>query len=342
MVQNQIRYVEDGDASPVDTEKSFTIVSETMIEQLAVVVLPDTDGEMEKKAKEIAERLKSSTSEEEKKRLKEMESKLEEAKGSLSEEGMKKLADEGVAKAEELAGGETRVGNSAPEAANTSGRTSGDTAEPQAKPIKATPPPAPENVVPAAVASAPDPEERKATKMGKGKGKETVITTGPDGYGLFDGNKKMAIFTDKTDAVILDSEDIYLTCEELEVHFKDDATMDGNEEAPAVEGEEAAPPAAAKGGATDDANSSIDVVYARGPRVFLQKKNTDGKIQIAQCRKATYEGETGDLILEIWPQIQENDNLVIATAEHTVIVIKRNGELRFRGPTETKLANKKN
>lgn len=192
--------------------------------------------------------------------------------------------------------------------------------------------PAPSFVAVAAPPS-PDPKPRKAPKIAPKKKDETIITTGPEGTGIFDGNRKIAIFADATDGVILDNPRIQINCEELEIHFKDGPTSSGTETA--TEGADSD-----KKPDTMLESSSIDVAYARGKRVILQKKHADGKIQIGQCREAVYDGKTGDLVLKIWPQIQEDDHTVVARAASTRILILRDGRLRFVGPTETKVSNK--
>ena len=135
------------------------------------------------------------------------------------------------------------------------------------------------------------------------------------------------------DGVELDNPDINITCNELEIHFKEEAADDGGDaEAAAVEDA-----VAEAGGAAMSGGSNIEIAYARGRKVVLEKKNPDGKIQIGQCREAVYDADTGDLILKDWPQVQDGNNLVIATAQHTVITIAGDGSLNLDGPADTKV-----
>ncbi len=175
--------------------------------------------------------------------------------------------------------------------------------------------------------SAPTLKAKRAPRVALKEKDKTIIKTGPEGTGIFDGTKNLAIFADESDGVVLDNARINITCEELEVHFKEDST-------PPSETENTG--GAAK---TIAGGNNIEVAYARGKRVILQKKHADGKIQIGQCREAVYDGKTGDLILKIWPQIQENEHLIIATAASTRIIILPDGRLKFVGPTETRVSN---
>jgi len=254
------------------------------------------NADLEKRARAAIENIDRSPSKEEITRAKKAAGLLDKARGNLTEEGAKRLAA-------------TRSQVQVP----------------------VEPPSDPTTGIPSEVADAPDPKAKKPRNIAAKKNtKATIIETGPDGTGIFDGDKHVAVFADDTDGVKLNNPDIYILCEELEVHFHE-------EDAATKEAKEAA--AAAGGNTALGGTSSIDVAYARGRKVFLQKKNPNGKIQIGQCREAIFDGDTGDLVLKVWPQIQENDNLVIATAETTQIIIMRDGRLKFIGPTETRVAN---
>jgi hypothetical protein len=187
--------------------------------------------------------------------------------------------------------------------------------------------------VPVSEPPVPGPQPRKAPQITPRQTDDTVITTGPDGTGLFDGNRKIAIFADATDGVVLDNPKIRIDCEELEIHFT------GELHASDSAGEKNRNSTASAPDPMFESNS-IEVAYARGKRVVLQKKHDDGKVQIGQCREAVYNGKTGDLELKIWPQIQENEHIVAAKAATTRILILRDGRLKFVGPTETRISNK--
>jgi len=260
-------------------------------------------GNLEERARQAFEKLDQNPDPEELARYKEAANRLQKAKGNMTEEGLRRLS--------------------------SADRPATTVAAPSE--IRAADPSAPKTSVPTEVAAAPDPSAPKAIRMEVKEKQRTIIETGPDGTGIFDGDKRVAVFVDESDGVKLDNPQIYLVCEELEVHFKEE-----------VKKAEGAAPAAAPGDAIGGMNlpggSNIEVAYARGRKVFIQKKNADGKVQIGQCREAIFDGDTGDLVMKVWPQIQQGEDLIIATEESTQIIIKQDGKLKFIGGTRTEMA----
>ena len=99
----------------------------------------------------------------------------------------------------------------------------------------------------------------------------------------------------------------------------------------------AAKPVAPVYSAENPADNSIEKAIAKGRKVVIIKHNPDGKIQIGQSRYAYYDGNTGDITLRESPQVQDGNNLHIATEPTTVMILTQAGALHTTGRARTDL-----
>ena len=149
------------------------------------------------------------------------------------------------------------------------------------------------------------------------------------GAAEFDSTTGIAIFTQD---VVVTHPGFYMECDELEVHMRKTEEKEGAAEA--VEG------AAAAEGAKEEEGGGIKVAIARGRRVMLKKLSEDGKLQIGYCKKAVFDGDTGNLEMYGSPQIQKGTQILKATGPDTVIIIEKDGKLNSRGGVLTLLPAK--
>jgi lipopolysaccharide export system protein LptA len=115
-----------------------------------------------------------------------------------------------------------------------------------------------------------------------------------------------------------------IECEELEVHMVKEDEMPEKKEKPNVDPVQA--PAAKK-----DANSRIKLAIARGPRVTIEKVSETGEIQRGQCKRAVYHGDTKEIVMSEYPQIQSGNLLHIATDPSTEMVFDPDGKFHATG-----------
>ena len=79
-------------------------------------------------------------------------------------------------------------------------------------------------------------------------------------------------------------------------------------------------------------DSGIDIAYARGTMVTIEKFDENGELQIGHCNEvAIYEGKTGNITLRGWPSVQRGSKLLEATDPRCVIVIDQAGRLKADG-----------
>lgn len=165
--------------------------------------------------------------------------------------------------------------------------------------------------------------------VGEGAKPETVIDA--DGQVIFDGSDRfgkdyqVVIFEEN---VRVTNPDFKMTSDRLTAYFK-------RPEKPApTEGETPAP----EGGDGEEGNQ-LERAVASGREVTVIKEVAGGEPQIAKARKATYFADREEVMLEIWPQVQRGQNLVIAKSKDTVIVLKGD-EMIVKGPVRTQIVNR--
>ena len=79
-------------------------------------------------------------------------------------------------------------------------------------------------------------------------------------------------------------------------------------------------------------DSGIEIAYARGTMVTIEKFDENGELQIGHCNEvAIYEGKTGNITLRGWPSVQRGSKLLEATDPRCVIVIDQAGRLKADG-----------
>ena len=88
---------------------------------------------------------------------------------------------------------------------------------------------------------------------------------------------------------------------------------------------------------SEEEESALDKAIATGKRVTVRKNGANGEVQIGQARKVTFEGKSGDVILEDWPQVQTDTRLIQAKSQETIIILNQDGKMKINGPSITKL-----
>ena len=97
-------------------------------------------------------------------------------------------------------------------------------------------------------------------------------------------------------------------------------------------------PAAAAAGLSakpGDPDDGVEKAIAKGKMVTIEKKDEEGKVKIGKARHATFDGKTKDIILRDWPQVQDGQNVIIATSASTTMVLTQAGKLVVQGPART-------
>ena len=81
-----------------------------------------------------------------------------------------------------------------------------------------------------------------------------------------------------------------------------------------------------------------------GNRVIItqDKKDAEGVVQHSggEADKATYDAESGDIILTGNPRIQQGNNLIVSTDKRTKMTLNRDGHMRAQGPHKTIIIDK--
>jgi len=118
--------------------------------------------------------------------------------------------------------------------------------------------------------------------------------------------------------------------------------------APAAKGDLRAPPADPKPATPDAAaaqlsqepgdEGTLDHATAVGKEVVIVKTDAEGKVKIGKCRNAYYDARTGDMILRDWPQVQDGDNVIIASEASTVMTLTKEGKFLVKGRTRSEIA----
>ena len=134
----------------------------------------------------------------------------------------------------------------------------------------------------------------------------------------FDANTNLVTFEDNVE---LDHPEFDLTCDILEAELKKQEGADGNNAVAPTQ-------AAASGG--------IERAIASG-YVVIEKLTPDGDTQVAKARRAVYESSTGNVVLMIFPQMQDGQNLIKGTSEATRIFLRPNGKYTVERPAEITL-----
>ena len=196
------------------------------------------------------------------------------------------------------------------------------------------------SVAPVAAPVQPKKQEKASPATSKDAApKDTKIVITAQGAAYFDSKQSMAVFTDD---VIVVHPQFTMNCDELEVYMKKEKPEEKKKaagDAPATGDKPGADkaatdkPAAAGAEAAED-SGGIDKAIGKGRKVVIQKADENGEPQIGICRHCTYDGNTGDVTLRDYPQVQRGNNVIIGTAPSTYMILKASGELKTFGPNK--------
>ncbi len=179
------------------------------------------------------------------------------------------------------------------------------------------------------VLTAENPLSPEVTEDGQPE-KRTVIEA--DGSVIFDGSGR---FGEEYQAVIFEENVVVtnpgftMTSDYLTAFFRKSIEPEVTDESATGESEEQA--------------GRLDRAVATGDEVTVRKTISDGELQVAKSRKATFfardpkvKGSFDEVVLEIWPRVQRGNNLIIAKSEDTVIILRRD-EMIVNGPVRTEI-----
>ena len=173
-------------------------------------------------------------------------------------------------------------------------------------------------------APVPKPDSGVDDSKDKNEPKNDVVIE-CQGRAFFDNAEHTVIFQED---VIVRHPSFLIECEELDIHLKGDVTS-------ALGAGSTPPPAetTAEGAAAKKPQDQIKKLYAWGKDrlVALRKKSPQGDV-FAKAGRASYDGETEDIILLDWPVVNRNGVSVQATEKGTMITIKKLGDFEVLGP----------
>ena len=124
---------------------------------------------------------------------------------------------------------------------------------------------------------------------------------------------------------------MYIECEELELHMVKGKGMAETKPAPSAKDLDilVQPKKAESDG------PPIEKADARGPMVTVEKMSEDGELQVGHCKHLIYDGKTGNTTLLIWPQVQIGNKLHKSTEPGCIMIIDPKGKLSTSGGNET-------
>lgn len=70
--------------------------------------------------------------------------------------------------------------------------------------------------------------------------------------------------------------------------------------------------------------------------VIVRRVAPGGRMQVAKSREAIYDGESGDIVLSDFPQLQDGKDLIQAAERTTKIYLRKTGKYEVKGPAEYK------
>lgn len=168
---------------------------------------------------------------------------------------------------------------------------------------------------------------------------QTIITATESAF--FDADKGQGLYVGN---VHVDHPQMKIDCHELEVHMLKQKEGEPKKKKPvaASDTDIIAGPSAKKPGSRGQ-ESGIDMAYARGTMVTIEKFTEEGELQIAHCREvAIYDGKTDKITLRGWPSVQRGGKLIEATDPRTYMIIDEIGRLQVEGgPQRTTLISEK-
>jgi lipopolysaccharide transport protein LptA len=87
----------------------------------------------------------------------------------------------------------------------------------------------------------------------------------------------------------------------------------------------------------------LELADAMGNVIIVQtnKDDTTGKVvkSIGRSQEALFNPTTGDITLTVWPSVQHDVNLQVATEATTIMVLNRDGRSTTTGPSKTTIVD---
>jgi lipopolysaccharide export system protein LptA len=146
----------------------------------------------------------------------------------------------------------------------------------------------------------------------------------------FDQKAHQAIFT--RDVVVKDPE-FNVTCDKLTAYLKHDDAKPGDEK-PAPKPADPPPGNPPEKSTKPSRGGGLDHAVAEGSVVITQDKlESDGTTtrNIGRGRQATYDSNTGNIVLTGMPQVQQGLNTCVALDDGTVMTLNREGKMKVTG-----------
>ncbi len=183
-------------------------------------------------------------------------------------------------------------------------------------------------------APGPKPAPRTKRKAKKGKVIEINCTGGAIFSATGDPEGKVAPDAPEKPPIIIFEENVtvqhpnfHITCDKLIAYMKKTSEK--------KEGAEKTAPGASTSGKEEE--GGIERAVATGREVIVRKVAADGKVKIGKARRVTYDDDSGDVTLEIWPQVRDGDNVQLAKSADAIMILKQDGKMVTKGPTHTKI-----
>lgn len=149
---------------------------------------------------------------------------------------------------------------------------------------------------------------------------------------VFDLNGAVFIYTGRVRAR---HPQFYIECDELVLEMvkppEDTNSAANKPEKPA--------PKAESSKSDEKKDSGIKKAIATGATVTIEKLSEEGDTQIGKCRKAVYDGLSGEIVMSNFPQVQKGNILHVATQPDTLMIFDQKGSLRTVGRPRTIILN---
>jgi lipopolysaccharide export system protein LptA len=146
----------------------------------------------------------------------------------------------------------------------------------------------------------------------------------------FDQKAHQAIFTRD---VVVDDPEFHLTCDKLTAYLKHDDQKAADEK-PAAKPADPPPGNPPPKGEKQERSGGLDHAVAEGSVVITQEKlETNGSTtrNVGRGRQATYDSNTGNIVLTGMPQVQQGINTCVALDDGTVMTLNREGKMKVTG-----------
>ncbi len=183
---------------------------------------------------------------------------------------------------------------------------------------------APADQPPPPVATGPQPGALQPIGATSAGGRQPTAIIDADNS-VFDPNAGIVIYTGHVKAR---HPQFYIECEELIVHLVKEEPSKAK--AAPMKNDPISP-----GKGTKEKQSGIKKAFASGPRVLIEKKNPDGELQRAFCRRAEYDGITGNMKMRDNPQVQTGNVMQMATTPDTEMTFDQKGNFSSNRSTRT-------